>query len=238
MNFETFLKDLCLIELSDMIYAEPDSVATTEYPSAALRLKLLPAVNSCLRQMYIDNQVSQKELVLRTSANITQYFLTVEHAVTNVAAVEKYIIDTVGNPYTGDLARIDEVRDEHNRLVYSAHENISGGFVRMPRWDCLTFSIPLDNKEYLVRYRASAPIMTENQNDGSVELALPPGYVDLLRLYVAERVYGAQKTPESVTKAAQYRVEAKELVARLRGQDTSQEPGYDFDNRLLQKGFV
>lgn len=238
MNFETFLKDLCLIELSDLIYVEPDSVATTEYPSAALRLKLLPVVNSCLRQMYIDNQVSQKELVLRTSANITQYFLTVEHAVTNVAAVEKYIIDTVGNPYTGDLARIDEVRDEHNRLVYSAHENISGGFVRMPRWDCLTFSTPLDNKEYLVRYRASAPIMTENQNDGSIELALPPGYVDLLRLYVAERVYGAQKTPESVTKAAQYRGEAKELVARLRGQDTSQEPGYDFDNRLLQKGFV
>lgn len=238
MNFETFLKDLCLIELSDLVYTEPDSVQTLEYPSAALRLKLLPAVNSCLRQIYIDNQIAQKELVLRTNANTTQYFLTVEHAVTNVAAVEKYIIDTVLNPYTGDLARIDEVQDEESRLVYSAHENISGGFVRIPRWDCLTFSTPLDNKEYLVRYRASAPVMTENQNDSSIQLTLPPGYVDLLRLYVAERVYGAQKTPESVTKAAQYRMEAKELVTRLRGQDTSQEPGYDFDNRLLQKGFV
>ena len=238
MDFETILKDLCLIELSDLIYTEPDSVATTEYPSAALRLKLLPAFNSVLRQMYIDNQVSQKELVLRTSANTTQYFLTVEHAVTNVAAVEKYIIDTVGNPFTGDLARIDEVRDEHNRLVFSAHENISGGFVRMPRWDCLSFYTPLDGKEYLVRYRASAPTMLPNQTDGNINLALPPGYVDLLRLQVAERIYGAQKTTESIAKAGQYRLEAKNLESRLKGQDTTQESGVDLDGRLMQKGFI
>lgn len=238
MDFETILKDLCLIELSDLVYTEPDGIATQEYPSAALRLKLLPAFNTVLRQMYIDNQVSQKELVLRTNANTTLYYLTVEHTVTNVAAAEKYIIDTVLNPYTGDLVRIDEVRDEDNRLVFSAHENFSGGFVRMPRWDCLSFSTPLDDQEYLVRYRASAPIMVPNQTDAQIKLAIPPGYVDLLRLRVAERVYGSQKTPESVSKASQYRSEAKELEARLKGQDTAQEPGFDFDNRLAQKGFV
>lgn len=238
MDFETFLKDLCLVELSDLVYTEPDSVVPTEYPSAALRLKLLPVVNSALRQMYIDHQIFQKELVLRTDVNVTQYFLTVEHALTNGALADKYIIDTVGNPYTGDLARIDEVRDEDNRLVYSAHENYTGGFVRMPRWDCLTFSTPIDGKEYLVRYRASAPVMTENQVDGSVTLILPPGYVDLLRLKVAERVYGSQKTPESVSKASQYRGEAGELLARLKSQDTAQEPGFDLDGRLWQKGFV
>ena len=238
MDFETFLKDLCLVELSDLVYSEPDAGIPTEYPSAALRLKLLPVINSALRQMHIDHQISQKELVLRTDANVTQYFLTIEHAVTNAALVEKYIIDTVGNPYIGDLARIDEVLDENSRLVYSAHENIMGGFVRMPRWDCLTFSTPLDQKEYLVRFRAGAPVMTENQTDSSVQLTLPPGYVDLLRLKVAERVYGAQKTPESVTKAGQYRGEAKELEARLSGQDTAQEGNFDLDGRLGQKGFV
>lgn len=238
MNFETFLKDLCLIELSDLIYTEPDGTVPTEYPSASLRLKLLPAVNSVLRQMYIDTQVAQKELVLRTDANVTQYFLTIEHAMTNSAPVEKYIIDSVGNPYTGDLTRIDEVRDEQDRLVYSSHENISGGFVRMPRWDCLVFRTPLDQKEYLVRYRASAPVMVPEQTDGDVLLVLPPGYVDLLRLQTAERVYGAQKTQESVAKASQYRAEAKALEARLKGQDTAQEGGFDFDTRLAQKGFM
>lgn len=238
MDFETFLKDLCLIELSDLIYTEPDSGSPTEYPSAALRLKLLPAVNSVLRQLYIDNQVAQKELVLRTSANITQYFLTIEHALTNVAPVDKYIIDSVGNPYTGDLTRIDEVRDEQDRLVFSAHENISGGFVRQPRWDCLSFRTPMDQKEYLVRYRASAPVMLPNQIDGDIKLMLPPGYVDLLRLRTAERIYGAQKTTESVAKAGQYRAEAKALEDRLKSQDTAQESAYDFDDRLVQKGFV
>ena len=238
MDFETFLKDLCLIELSDLVYTEPDSDIPTEYPSAALRVKLLPVVNTALRQMYIEHQVSQNELVLRTSANITRYFLTVEHAMTNVAMTDKYIIDSVSNPYTGNLARIDEVQDEDNRLVYSAHENISGGFVRMPRWDCLVFSTPLDQKEYLVRYREAAPVMEENQTDGDVILSLPPGYVDLLRLMVAKRVYGAQKTQESILKTNQYRTEEAELSARLMGQDTAQEGGFDLDGRLSQKGFV
>lgn len=238
MIFETFLKDLCLTELSDLIYTEPDSGSPTEYPSPELRLKLLPAVNAELRQIYINNQVHQKELVLRTNANVTQYFLTVEHAVTSVAAVEKYIIDTVLNPFTGDLVRIDEVRDESNRIIFSSHENISGGFVRTPRWDCLTFSTPLDNTEYLVRYRASAPVMLPNQNDETVILSLPPGYVDLLRIKVAERVYGSQKTQESILKANQYKVEAMELERRLIGQDTAQESSFDFDSRLMQKGFI
>lgn len=238
MDFEAFLKDLCLIELSDLIYSEPDAAVPTEYPSAALRVKLLPVINTALRQMYIDFQVAQKELVLRTTADMTRYFLTVEHAATNAGLADKYIIDSVANPYTGDLGRIDEVLDENGRRVYSSHENYAGGYVRMPQWNCLVFSIPEDNKEFLVRYRASAPVMTEEQDDSDVELALPPGYVDLLRLQVAQRVYGAQKTQESILKASQYRTEAADLAARLRGQDTSQEGYFDFDNRLAQKGFV
>lgn len=238
MDFETFLKDLCLVELSDLVYVEPDAAVPEEYPSAALRLKLLPLINSALRQLYIDHHICQKELVLRTSANITNYFLTVEHALSNAALVEKYIIDSVGNPYLGDLVRIDEVQDESGRLVYSAHENYTGGFVRMPRWDCLTFSTPLDQKEYLVRFRSAAPEMVANQTDGDVTLMLPPGYADLLRLRVAERVYGAQKTQESLLKSNQYTKDAAVLVARLERQDTAQEPGWDFDNRLAQKGFI
>lgn len=238
MIFETFLKDLCLVELSDLIYIEPDVNFPAEYPSAALRLKLLPAINSALRLLYIDTQVSQKELVLRTDANTTIYYLKVEHAVTNAALVNKYILDSVSRPFIGDLARIDEVRDEDNRLVYSAHENYTGGYVRMPAWNCLTFSIPQDLKEYLVRYRAAAPVMTETQNDSSVVLDLPPGYEDLLRLRVAERVYGVQKTAESVSKAKQYQNDAAALETRLRGLDTAQEEKYDLDDRLRQKGFV
>lgn len=238
MDFETFLKDLCLVELSDLVYSEPDAALPNEYPSSALRLKLLPVINTALRQLYIDHQVSQKELVLRTSADMTRYFLTVEHATTNVSPSDKYIIDSEDNPYTGDLGRIDEVLDEDGRRIYSAHENYTGGFVRMPQWNCLVFSIPADGKEFLVRYRASAPVMTDDQTDADVELALPPGYVDLLRLQVAQRVYGAQKTQESILKSSQYRTEAADLAARLLGQDTAQEGSFDFDNRLSQKGFV
>ena len=238
MIFETFLKDLCLVELSDLVYVESDDSTPTEYPTVALRLKLLPAINSALRQIYIDHQVSQKELVLRTDVNVTVYYLKVEHAATNSAPVQKYIIDSVGNPFIGDLARIDEVRDEQGRLIYSAHENYTGGYVRMPAWNCLSFSTPLDQKEYLVRYRAAAPVMTETQDDSGIELDLPPGYEDLLRLRVAERVYGAQKTPESVGKSKQYQSDATALEARLRGQGTAQEESFDFNDRPRQKGFV
>lgn len=238
MNFETFLKDLCLVELSDLAYAEENRFTAGEWPSTTLRLKLLPVINSELRKLYIDFQVAQQELVLRTDANVTRYFLRVEHAMTNAAPVEKYIIDSVGNPFTGDLARVDEVRDEDDRLIFSSHENYVGGYVRMPSWDCLTFSTPVDGKEYLIRYRAGAPTMTDNQDDATVELRLPPGYHDLLRLRVAERVYGAQKTQDSLLKAGQYKNDAAALEARLKGQNIDQEGMADFDNRLSQKGFV
>ena len=237
MNFRTFLRDLCLIELSDLIYRENDDVVPEQWPSAEWRTKLIPAVNSVLRLLYIEKRVVQKELVLQTSAHITTYRLVKEHAVTDPAPVDKYIMDAL-DPFTGDLARIDEVRDEHDQVVFSASENVFGGRVRMPRWDTLVFSEPADGVEYLVRFRASAPTMTENQDDEAVDLELPPGYVDLLRLRVAERVYGAQKTPESVAKAAQYTQEATALETVLIHENMNQEDGWDFDNRQYQKGFV
>lgn len=238
MDFETFLKDLCLSELSDLAYVDPDAEVPAEYPSAALRIKLLPTINAALRQIYINHQIIQKELVLRTSADVTRYYLRPENAVTNVAMAEKYIIDSPDNPYIGDLARVDEVLDQNGVRVFAHVDNPIGGLVRMPRWDCLTFSTPTDGAEYLIRFRATAPKMVESQIDSNVMLELPPGYVDLLRMRVAERVYGVQKTQESVAKAMHYKSEAAELEAALSGQDTSQGSGFNFDGRMQQKGFI
>lgn len=238
MDFHTFLKDLCLIELSDMVFVEQDETDPLDIPSAELRTKLLPTVNRCLDQLYIDFQIEQKELVLRTSADITKYYLTVEHALTNVAPADKYIIDNVLEPFIGDLARIDEVRDEHGRLVFSAVDNVMGGKVRQPRWDCLVFQTPLDDKEYLVRFRAKAPVMLEGQADESTYLMLPPGFDSLLRKRIAAAVYGAQKTQDSIIKSQHYESQAAGLEAKLVGQDTVQEGGWDFDDRAALKGFI
>ena len=237
MNLFTFLHDLCTVELADLMYGDESSA---ESPSEEMRHKLTPILNSCLRQIYIDHQIEQKELVLRTDANVTQYFLRPTHAVTNPGLDEKYIIDTPQAPFLGHMVRIDEVLDENGVQVFSANDNPMGGVVRRPSWDSLVFQYPLDGKEFLVRYRASAPVFTDADSAAAstAQLSLPPGFMDLLKLRMAERVYGAQKTPESIAKSQQYKMEAMELTANLVGQGTVGDDGWNFDALPFRRGFV
>lgn len=238
MNFEKFLRDLCLVELSDLVYTDPDADIPEEYPSTAFRLKLLPTINSALRQLYINYQIEQKELVLRTDVNITTYTLSPDHALTNPAPVDKYIIDNVLNPFTGDLARVDEILDERGYRVYSAEDNKMGGNIRTPRWDQISFQTPIDGAEYLVRYRVKAPEMVNTQVDCDIMLNLPPGFTELLRLKIAEIVYANKKTPENIALSEQYRARAAVLEASLTHQDVVQEGGWNFDDRAAAKGFI
>lgn len=238
MTFDDFLRDLCLIELSDLVFVEPDTMNQLRYPSAALRSRILPTINSALRQLYIEHRIEQRDVVLRTNVGTSLYYLRPEHAVTHPdPLIEKYLIDSPERPFTGNLVRIDQVLDEDERLVFAEHLNPLGGLVRRPSWDCLAFSNPQDDKEYLVRYRVSAPTMTEGQDDDAVQMALPPGYADLLRLQVAARLYGQQKTQESVVKAGQLYSEAASLATLLQAQDTLQEGGWNLDDLMAMRGF-
>lgn len=236
MSLYTFLHDLCTVELADLMYGDENS---TETPSDEMRHKLTPILNSCLRQIYIDHQVEQKELVLRTDANITQYFLRATYALTNPSPDEKYILDSALAPFLGDVARVDEVLDENGVRVFSAVDNSMGGQVRRPTWDSLVFQYPLDGKEYLVRYRAAAPVFSEASTSevAATPFFLPPGFTDLLRLRMAERVYGAQKTPESIAKSQQYKMEGMELAALLVGQGTAGDEGWNLDALPARRGF-
>lgn len=237
MNLHTFFHELCTLELSDLIFGDEN---VGESPTLAMRHKLTPILNSCLRQMYIDYQIEQKELVLRTDSNIRRYFLRKEHATQDPSPEDKYIIDSHTEPFMGDVARVDEVLDEEGRLVFSSNQNILGGNVRRPSWDSLSFHEPRDNLEYLVRYRASAPVFTEADSDAQsdTQIKLPPGFLDLLRFQIADRVYSSQKTEESIAKGQQYRLEASALSAILVGQGTAGEEGWDLGKTFYRRGFI
>ena len=123
--------------------------------------------------------------------------------------------------------------------VFSAVDNSMGGQVRRPTWDSLVFQHPLDGKEYLVRYRAAAPVFSEASTSevAATPFFLPPGFMDLLRLRMAERVYGTQKTPESIAKSQQYKMEAMELADLLVGQGTAGDEGWNLDALPARRGF-
>ena len=236
MNLHTFFHDLCVMELSDLMYGDE---STAESPTITMRHKLTPILNSVLSQIYIDFWIQQKELVLRTDANITVYYLRPEHAVSTGGVSPKYIIDSIANPFLGDLVRVDEILDEHGNTVFNNHYNAVGGDVRCPQWDAISFQYPMDNKEYLIRYRVSAPQFTQNMSaEGtSTQLLLPPGFLDLVRCKIAERMYGAQKTQESITKSEHYKMEGAVIEARLVKEGITFMDNIDLNKKPAIRGF-
>ena len=237
MELHTFFHELCTMELADLNFGDESA---SESPTLETRHRLTPMLNSCLRQIYIDFPVETKELVLRTSASIRRYYLRKEHSIQDPTPVDKYIIDSLANPFLGDIGRIDEVLDEHGKLVFSAHQNVVGGNVRKLTWDSLSFWEPRDNKEYLVRYRVAAPTFTDtdSEENSGVMLRLPPGFVDLLRNMIADRIYSSQKNSDSIAKGQIHKAEAQAIAASLVQEGTAGEEGWNFDRLLRLRGFL
>jgi len=209
-------------------------VADKDYP------KLVYCINSALTALHKRFLLRTGELNLQQHTDISQYYLRTGYALSNTesALTPKYIIDSVDNPFTGNLFKIERIISPSSGVI-TLNDSAQSAPVYTPNFDTIFFS-EVTGELLKVEFRADHPkiVVTDDFNPATVELHISPGILDALSLNVAARIYSPLVTGEAQNSAAsafmyQYEMECKRL-------EDEGIPMIDdtFDNRFDAKGFV
>lgn len=223
-------------------------VADKDYP------KLVFCINNALMALHKRFLLRTGKLTLQQYSGTNQYYLRIDYAVSNTdsAVSPKYIIDSVSEPFTSNLFKIerilgpsggelklnDSLISEDNPLYYKG-EIIQTTPVYTPNFDTILLT-PVANELLTVEYRANHPkiVITDNFDPATTVLEISPAIIDALCLNVAARIYSpltSSETPSSAASAFMYQYEMECL--RL---ETEGIPIIDgtTDYRFDLKGFV
>lgn len=142
-------------ELSAMHFATTGD--TSDIKDKELK-KMIAFTNDALTDVYTKIPMSIKTCVIDSQDNIAEYRLTKEHALTFDNDEEgnetvKYIRDSKEHPFTGEVLKILEVRDELGRRIPLNDEAFDGG-VFTPYPNVLLITHPSKEKSYEVTYTA------------------------------------------------------------------------------------
>ena len=171
-----------------------DGLAVENYP------KVNRAINDGLINLYGRFPLKFRQLTLMMSGHITHYYFRKEHAVTDTTlGVEKYIDDSVYNPFTGDLAKVFSVQDEGGCDV-PLNDKCSCYGVFTPSNESLIISNPIEGDSIFITYQARHP-KVESDSRTNMELEIPLGLVPALYAYVGHRLYSGSTDATALNKA-------------------------------------
>lgn len=235
MTLLEILKDLTYGELAGLSIGNLIHDEAENEPDPHQYERIVSYINLGLKEIYKRFFLRSKEIDIQLHEEITTYKLHSEYAQTNTASAipisERYILDTVDEPFVDDVLRIEEVYDEEGTLLplNDIHEEDS---LYTPAYNMIQHPEPSDTASISVQYRACHPkISTSLTTDpDTVEVELPNSLHVALLQYVGYRAY-LKTNPE---KAADYwqQFEKSCLHVDRLGLEVQGEPGdWRFDDR-------
>jgi len=163
--------------------------------------KLIHFLNQCLTEMHGKFNLAEKELVISASSGRTLYPLEVQYAVSDAAVVEKFIVDTILDPFLDDVMKIVAVFDEEGEeLVLNDSTNPASLFT--PNFDTIQIPGPVDGDGYFIIYQAKHPKLVNGDLTQSV--IIPEILFDPLFHYVAYKAISPMNGPEHAAKASEH----------------------------------
>jgi len=162
---------------------------------------ILMQLNKAMRDVFTRFLLSQKEVIINTTATRTHYYLRNEFAVSNTQSTStKYVDDTQCDNFNGDVAKILNVYDGMGRELYlnRLDEPLS---VFTPQFDCLQITANHQTDSFFVIFQALHPRLTL---DPDSILNIPPSLEDPLLLLIASKVYGAINGDANSSRSLQY----------------------------------
>jgi hypothetical protein len=180
------LNDLINNELRNLSIGKPQwSDATFSYTSLI----------QCLSLAYLELgkrfTLNKEIVILRPSVGITEYELSYDHADSNViSSADKYIADTTGRPFSGNIVKIDQVFNELGELL-NINTTLYGDEISL--LDATTLRIK--NAMYFPSLELHCRALPQpiELNDSSeldtYEFKLPTTYLEALLCYAAGRAY-------------------------------------------------
>lgn len=170
--------------------------------SAEDRPKILLLVNSALRALYTRFPLRVRQLTIATIDGRYNYPLETRYAQTSASGeVDRFIQDTVADPFTGDVLRVQSIYDvEHTELPFNDRNDPLSW--HQTGYDTLTMDYPKTGTSFFVEYRARhdrIPLVV-NQPE-TVVVRIPPELEDALLHHVAWKFYAGMSNESGLAKA-------------------------------------
>lgn len=198
MKLEELYANLSLGVLSNLTVGDEGS-GFIRYEHQA---KVCLAINNSLTAIYGKFILNVKEVRVRAMDNKTLYPLKQIHADQDpTIGVDKFITDTVDEPFTGDVLRILEVYDEAGeQLVLNDPTGL--GQIYAPNPTTLQIVQPVSENTYFVLYQARHTKLVPD--DLEQEIELPEILMPALEAHVAYLIMSPMNGQEHSMKAAEH----------------------------------
>ncbi|QWY83539.1 putative tail protein [Rhizobium phage RHph_X2_28B] len=199
MNLLDLFKRLSLGELSNLSLGN-DGAGTIDEGNYD---KLIGYTNDALQKLFTRFILKENSLILELQAHITNYHLIPRFAQSSQDNAKdiQYIMDLHCAPFKGDLIKILEVFDAYGcRKVLNDAESYGSLFTPQPH--VLQVPNPVQGEPLSVSYQASHKVLSSAELHDQIEI---PSYMEnLLRTYVAYKVYCDMNGQENIVKGQEY----------------------------------
>ena len=194
--------------------------------------KILPHINLGLTELYKRFNLKNSEVVIQQYDHIQTYYLDSRHAQSNKPEVTIpenptneslfYIMDSIYQPFTDNVLRIEAVHNELGEELYLNQDRayFSGSdkywAVSTPSYNSIQVPYPENQNQMIVTYRADHDmiVMDEDSNLNNIYVPISPSYLEPLLLYIAARVYtnlGSNEGNEGNNYTAKFEASIKKI---------------------------
>jgi hypothetical protein len=204
--------------------------------------KIISHIILGLRDLHTKFPLKERELAIQQYDHISQYVLKKEFAVTNPDETPngepKYIVDSVENPFTGDILRIDQVFDElGNEVPINEPSSIFSVFT--PAYNVLQIPRAVGENTTFVTYRADhVKIPLEVANPEAVEIEIPDSHTQALLFFVASRLFATMNHPEGSPLSGEYQLKYMNEVNQIIQHNLNSEYVPQFRQDIKREGWV
>lgn len=235
MLLQECIKSLVSSELANLSIGKPEwSTGKFSYTT------LISCISLANIELHKRFSLKREYVTLQPILGVYDYLLDPKHAVSNTASLlDKYVIDTVGRPFSGSIAKIDQLIDHNNETINFNTTANTNEFLLL---DYRTLRIVNPDDKYpiqLVCRSIPAPIHLVNEEAlDTYELDLPYTYLEALLCYAAGRAYinrGAENATNNESAIFFARFEAS--CARIENSNLSNNQESS-NTRFTMKGFV
>jgi len=208
MKLSTVFQQLTHGELSqlDIGGAENAGIQVCDY------VKVVGHINLALTELYTRFPLKVAEVIVQQYDHIQTYYLDSKFAKTNSESDEpvKYIMDSQFQPFLDNVNKIEQVFNEEGVPLLlndfdgcCSHTPASGMDhqvyhpVYTPTYNSIQVPQPEKENNMIITYRADHdPILVPGLDPSTTEVAIPPGYLQALLLFVGSRVYAGMNADQ------------------------------------------
>lgn len=206
--------------------------------------EILTHVNLGLTELHKRFLLREGRVTLQLLPGVRTYTVSKKHAQSNLESwgVEKYILDSMDQPFEDDLLKIERVYDANGQeLGLNASEGYGHPLnVRTVSMNTLVLPELLEGDTVDVVYRANHPQLIREDNSfdpTEIEVDLPYSHLEALLFYVASRVMNPIGAGGGFHEGNNYAAKFEAACALLDNQGLRLDVG-EGNTRLQRNGWV